>query len=208
MNILNRISSLLPFFSASFLFLLLSSAHAQEVTHSTDSNDRFFSYSIGYSPQSVRLLGKTRNSKTFISKIGYSRLIKKSSNASIYFTVGLIPFLRYNYSRRDHSGDLAITKGFGISPWGFDLVKPLNKLTSIGFGSSGSIIYMDKIFPSDKARRLNFTFDISTEIQRQVSKTLSFSFGYKFHHISNAQTGRQNPGLDSIFIFFSILTKK
>lgn len=192
---------------SSFLFVTLLypsfQVQAQE-TFDHEPKRSFFTYSTGYSPHSIRLLGKTRKSKTFISKISYSKLIKEKEDVSIYFTVGLIPFLHYDYSKRDNLDKPDIAKGFGLSPWGFDLIKPVNRLVSYKLGTSGSIIYMNKFFPTDKSRRLNFAFDLSAVIQKQFSNRLSFSFGYKFHHISNAQTGKQNPGLDSNFIFISI----
>lgn len=195
----------LNFFLFIFATFLLSPNLIQAQGTSIDIPKKsFFSYSVGYSPHSVRLLGKTRNSKTFISKLSYSKLIKEKDDTSIYFTVGLIPFLHFDYSKRDDLDRPDIAKGFGISPWGFDLVKPIDKLTTYKLGTSGGIIYMNKFFPTDKARKLNFTFDVSAVIQRHLSNRLSFSFGYKFHHISNAQTGKQNPGLDSNFIFISI----
>ena len=66
---------------------------------------------------------------------------------------------------------------------------------------------MEATFPTDKGRRLNFTFDPSFSIETKLTKSLSFASGYKFHHISNGQTGKENPGLDSNFIFLSLILK-
>jgi hypothetical protein len=63
---------------------------------------------------------------------------------------------------------------------------------------------MQNNFPTDEARRLNYTFDITIGCNFKTNTVGMVSFGYKFHHISNAETGNENPGLDSNFLFLKI----
>ena len=78
-----------------------------------------------------------------------------------------------------------------------------NRLSLLS-GTSGGFALVNQNFPTDKGRKLNFMFDLSTSILTKLANHLSIAVGYKFHHISNANTGSQNPGIDSNFLYFSI----
>ncbi|HBQ60412.1 MAG TPA: hypothetical protein DD671_12530, partial [Balneolaceae bacterium] len=70
--------------------------------------------------------------------------------------------------------------------------------------TTGGFIYMESNFPTDQARRFNFTFDVTLGANIPISHFAGISLGYKFHHISNAETGKENPGLDSNFLFLTL----
>ncbi len=160
---------------------------------------------FGYSYQSVVFLGKTANTTTQFYSLGISKLLKSySPNSNLYYTIDVIPFLKYNYPQRDRNELKADIIGFGISPFGVHLEHQLTNRFSFISGSSGGFALVERNFPTDKGRKLNFMFDLSTSILTKVADHLSFALGYKFHHISNANTGSQNPGIDSNFLYFSI----
>ena len=162
----------------------------------------------GYSFTSVFLLGKTKNATSTIVGIGFRKAIRAyPDNALLFYTADIIPLLHFDYPKRDMNNEFVKGKGIGFSPIGFLFEKRINRTFSYQIGVSGSFILMDSIFPIDKGRRLNFTFDPSFTIQTHFSKAVSLATGYKFHHISNAQTGSENPGLDSNFLFLSLIIK-
>lgn len=159
----------------------------------------------GYSAVSVRFLGKTREAKSQIFAFGYQRkLMKYSPNYDLWFTADVIPYLQFNYSKRDDDGRQVERLGAGISPIGFKIVNTISNFWNPYLKTSGSFIYMNKNFPTDRSRQLNFSFDIDLGNTIHLNNDLLLSFGYKFHHISNAETGTENPGLDSNFIFLKI----
>ncbi|MDR9419006.1 acyloxyacyl hydrolase [Gracilimonas sp.] len=159
----------------------------------------------GYSTTSVRFLGKTRDAKSQIIAFGYQRkLMEYKPDYYLWLTADIIPYLHYDYSKRDESGRPAERSGAGISPIGFKMVNTISNLWNPFVSTSGGIIYMNKKFPTDKARQLNFTFDINIGNTIHLNNNSFLSLGYKFHHISNAQTGKENPGLDSNFFFLKI----
>lgn len=94
--------------------------------------------------------------------------------------------------------------GFGISPVGFTLMDISQKRLTPYIRTTGGLIYMDRSFPTDGARKLNYTFDITLGANLKFNPFGLISFGYKFHHISNAETGNENPGLDSNFLFLKL----
>jgi hypothetical protein len=162
----------------------------------------------GYSFQSVYFLGKTTNATSIISGIGLRRAIRSyDSGALVYYTADLIPYIYFDYPKRDDNDRYNQLSGFGFSPVGFLLEKKLNKYFTYQVSISGSFIFMEEKFPTDKGRKLNYTFDPSFTIQTRISSSIRIASGYKFHHISNAQTGSENPGLDSNFLYISLIIK-
>ncbi|MFA5668419.1 MAG: acyloxyacyl hydrolase [Balneolaceae bacterium] len=178
-------------------------AHAQ--INSEIYNEYKFQMGYAHSGNSVVLLGKTPNTTSNLFYISGSKLLK-SYNATtfLYYTSSIQPYLKYHYPRRDYDGSMAEVQGFGIAPFGLQLQKVLNNRVSALAESTGGFALVQHNFPTDKGRKLNFTFDISTTLVVELMKPISLAAGYKFHHISNANTGRQNPGIDSNFLFISL----
>ena len=164
----------------------------------------YFVTDIANSQNSVKLLGKTPDTRSLYSYLGYGKKINTLNNdIQVYVTRGVIPFIEYNYPKRDNGNKKDLVNGFGISPLGYKFFIPYNRWMFI-LGIKSGIIYMNKTFPTDQGTRLNYSFNFSFGINKAIHNNSSLSLGYRFHHISNAQTGTQNPGIDSNFIFISI----
>ena len=182
-----------------------ASVNAQEKLR--NQNFQFQVWS-GYSFESVYLLGKTRNATSGIIGIGFRKPIRKyNKDALLYYTADVIPFIHYDYPKRDANDKYVENSGFGFSPIGFLFEKSFSSIFSYQLGISGSFILIDDNFPTDKGRKLNFTFDPTFSLLTKISTSIHLVTGYKFHHISNAQTGIENPGLDSNFLFLSLIIK-
>ncbi len=185
--------------------LYISPSTAQEKLSGEPVQIRVWS---GYSFTSVYLLGKTRNATSFIAALGFRKAIRKyDQNGLLYYTADVIPQVYYDYPKRDENSRMVTRTGFGFSPVGFLFEKPINNFLLYQIGISGSFIFMESNFPTDKGRKLNFTFDPTFTIQSVLSDNISITAGYKFHHISNAQTGSENPGIDSNFLFLTLIIK-
>ena len=191
------------FFLTSILFSLDTEwTYSQQLTELL--NERFTSFSIGYSPISVFFLGKTPNSQTFYSYIGKAKKMESEFlGTRIYITSGIIPLLAYDYEKRDDGAKKDNVWGAGISPIGLMFKTSDQKRVNFEYGITSGIVYMNKFFPTDRSRRLNYTIDLSISVEKKIFEQSALVFGYKFHHISNAQTGSQNPGIDSNIIFIS-----
>lgn len=192
-----------------FLCLLLiltkQTVTAQDITDDFDITDELqYSFWGGYSFSSVKFLGKTPDAQTTITGIGVKKLLRNFSNgAKLFYSADVIPYLQYEYPKRDEGGRRVIGTGWGMSPIGYFLVRPVNRFFHPFVQTTGGFIQMDKTFPTDLGRKLNFTFDITFGTRMPVYRNYLLTLGYKFHHISNAQTGTENPGLDSNFLFLS-----
>lgn len=160
----------------------------------------------GYSGNSIRFLGKTTGAESRVSYIGFTRPTRFFwQDTRVYYSMGIYPVISFSYPRRDFNGAAGLAYGGGISPLGFYLNKPVITDLSLGLSARSGIIYLNRFFPTDRGRRLNYSFDISAQMEWDVSPLFSLAAGYTFHHISNAQTGKENPGLDSNFFSISFL---
>ena len=98
----------------------------------------------------------------------------------------------------------AYANGVGGSPIGaqvnfvhFHRVEPF--LTSGG----GFLYFNHRMFGT--TQQFNFTAQLGGGVQLFTSsRRTAIDLGYKYHHISNANLGNQNPGLDSHMLFVGL----
>lgn len=158
-----------------------------------------------YSSNSVELLGKTGNSQTQMFSFGFQRsFIEYSPTKHLWYTAEFIPYIHYSYPKRDENNRRVNRSGFGISPIGLLLTNTRSKWISPNFQITGGVVIMEDNFPTNQSQSLNYTFDITIANRFTINELIHISAGYKFHHISNAETGLQNPGLDSNFLFLTL----
>ena len=188
-------------FSISFFSSLFQDSVAQEIS---ETNTFFITTNLGYSPQSVIFLGKTPDTQMKYSYVGFGKQIKSPfETITMYITGGFFPFVEFSYPKRDEGSRRDLVAGFGISPLGYSFVKSF-RFFELETGIKSGVNLINAKFPTDKGRRLNYSFDIKIALQKKILPQTYLSLGYKLHHISNAQTGKENPGVDSNILFISI----
>jgi len=93
--------------------------------------------------------------------------------------------------------------GVGMSPAGFQLnFLPRRKVQPFLIGHGG-YMYSSQPIPIDSAGSFNFTFDIGAGFELYRAKARSIRAEYRYHHISNDNTARYNPGIDNGVIQFT-----
>jgi len=93
--------------------------------------------------------------------------------------------------------------GVGMSPAGFQLnFLPRRKVQPFLIGHGG-YMYSSQAIPIDNAGSFNFTFDIGAGFEMYRAKARSIRAEYRYHHISNNNTARLNPGIDNGVIQFT-----
>lgn len=95
------------------------------------------------------------------------------------------------------------TYGFGLEPVGFDLnFRRRHRFQPVA-GINGGFAKFPRDVPISNSNSFNFTFSLRGGMQIFMSQSHSVTVGYRYHHISNANTGNPfNPGIDSNFIYF------
>ncbi len=85
----------------------------------------------------------------------------------------------------------------GLNPFGIKLnFRPHHRLQPVVTGAGGFIISRRDI-PVDHAAAFNFSFELGGGLEWFFQPHRSFRLDYRVHHISNADTGTRNPGIDS-----------
>ena len=99
-------------------------------------------------------------------------------------------------------GGRRTTYGFGLEPVGFDFNFRRRHRFQPVIGINGGFAIFRRDVPVPNSNSFNFTFSLRGGMQIFTSQSRSVTIGYRFHHISNANTGNpSNPGIDSNFIY-------
>lgn len=160
----------------------------------------------GGSVASATVIGNTEDRKVFLFALRYGRILGAWKSLSLEYTLDIFPAaVEFEpNSVRGHPN----TYGAGLSPIGFKVnflqdswIKPF-VAASVGF------LYFERDVPVPDSSRFNLTPELGLGVQIFMTQKTAVTLGYKFHHISNANTGRSNPGMDSHVIYagFSFFT--
>ena len=94
------------------------------------------------------------------------------------------------------------TYGFGLEPVGFDFNFRRRRKFQPIVGINGGLAVFRRDVPISNSNSFNFTFSLHGGVQIFTSQSRSVTIGYRYHHISNANTGNPfNPGIDSNFMY-------
>jgi hypothetical protein len=99
-------------------------------------------------------------------------------------------------------GGRRTTYGFGLEPVGFDFNFRRRHRFQPVLGINGGFAKFTRDVPISNSNSFDFTFSLRGGIQMFTSESRSLTVGYRYHHISNANTGNPfNPGIDSNFLY-------
>jgi hypothetical protein len=161
----------------------------------------------GGSPDSFDFLGTVENRELLLFGLRYGRVVAAWEAVSLEYTLDIIPTAVVFEPERVRRGSGTIY-GAGLSPLGLKLnfgqeswIKPF-VAASVGF------LYFEKDIPVPRSSQFNFTPELGLGVQFFLAPKRALTLGYKVHHMSNANTGRSNPGMDSHVFYagFSFFT--
>lgn len=88
--------------------------------------------------------------------------------------------------------------GIGINPAGILTRWRADRLISPFLGMVVGGLFFDRATPTTQSTRFNFTAAIETGLRLSLpGQHPTFVLTYRLHHLSNAGTGRENPGIAS-----------
>ena len=169
----------------------------------------------GISFDSPTLIGKTPNSRFGNIGLRYGRVLAASKTVAFEWTIDAVPLsiLSNNRFTAVPSGTgFVVTQtrksvyGWGAAPIGLKFNFRRNRRVQPFGQATGGFLYFNEQVPLTGAAHFNFTFDFSGGVQIVNSNRRSFTIGYKYQHISNANRATFNPGVDvqMIFAAFSV----
>jgi hypothetical protein len=166
----------------------------------------------GYSPNSPTVIGTATGRELATAEVSYSYRCWSWPHVSLSYTAGMMPAVVLRQPEQLELGFLLAQEipahavyGFAVIPVGFlaefarrRRLHPIAEL-------NGGIIASTEPIPERglNATGLNFIFDIGGGVRWNVSGTAAVTVGYRFLHISNANTTSFNPGLDNNVLYAS-----
>jgi hypothetical protein len=95
----------------------------------------------------------------------------------------------------------------GVTPVGFRAyMGPDNQVRAFAAAAAGGMVF-DRNTPVSAARAVNFAVEFSLGAEVAVGDGALVA-AWKFHHWSNANTARLNPGLDANLLYFGLKRKR
>jgi Lipid A 3-O-deacylase (PagL) len=211
---------LLPLFTT----LLSGACAAQSLggnavfTNAEHSGGNEFTVWGGYSPNSPKLIGVTEERHLTMAGVGYARVMLASDFVAWKFTIDTVPLILVSQptiAGREIAQTSRIpaaftsllgrrtTYGIGLMPVGFQFnFRPRKRIQPVAGINGGFAYFSSRAVPVEASANFNFMFSAGPGVQIFTSKSRSITFGYRFHHISNADTGNPlNPGIDSNFFY-------
>lgn len=150
----------------------------------------------GGSPDSVELFGNVENRKLFLLALRYGRVLAAWDSVALEYTLDIFPaavYFKPGHVRRGSSSEY----GAGLSPLGFKVIFGQQSWIKPFVAASVGFLYFEHDVPVPHSSRFNFTPELGLGVQFSLTPKTALTVGYKFHHMSNANSGRTNPGMDS-----------
>lgn len=188
------------------LFLMVPGiSQAQDPIGLTAETDLKVGITTIYSPDSFSAWGKIENSNSFSlrGQVWHTRLSYKRFNARLGSE--LILTHRLNYPLNGVSGPKDSRTGIGIIPLNIMMPITTSKIIEpFTFLSAGGVFLNDKL-PDVSGASLNYLLNIGAGLELPFIQNSNIQLGYSIQHMSNANTGEQNPGIDSHMFFMTVL---
>lgn len=91
--------------------------------------------------------------------------------------------------------------GAGLVPFGLQLEARAGRTASLYSMAALGGVWFSDYMPQDGARRFNFSIEFGGGLYLRANHAHAIQLGYKFHHLSNMYTARQNPGVDAHVVY-------
>jgi Lipid A 3-O-deacylase (PagL) len=195
-------------FSALFDFRQLEGAETSAVAgYALAKGTNEFGLWAGGSPDSTRIFGNTEDRKLVLFALRYGRVLAAWDWVSLEYTLDIFPAALVFEPDRVRRGSSTIY-GAGLSPLGFKINFAQQSWIQPFVAASVGFLYFEDDIPVPDSSRFNFTPEFGLGVQFFLAPKRALTLGYKLHHLSNANTSRNNPGMDShvIYLGFSFFT--
>jgi len=179
--------------------LLVSSLHAQDRAGGNE-------YGILFGGQlaNAQWVGTTTNSRMYEVEGRYTRIVYKSERFALRYVAEFVPLSLVGDPQ--WNGQRVYAYGIGGSPVGIQVNWVRHHRIQPFLASGGGFLYFNRQLFG--ATQLNFTFQVGIGMELFTSDHHSLDIGYQYHHISNANLGRDNPGMDSHVVFVGVTFRR
>lgn len=155
---------------------------------------------------------QTSSSHLFLLGLEYSHRLLVNEVFTLSYAPQILPFALFSQPRVSAAATLSPTPhptspsgpvyGAGASPIGLGFFfAPAHKIEPFVSTAAG-FLYFTRNIPSPTAAQFNFTVEGRAGVRLRLHQGSALSFGYMFHHLSNAFEAVTNPGVDSQMLYF------
>ena len=158
----------------------------------------------GGSPDST---GNMEDRQLFLFALRYGRVLAAWESVSLEYTLDIFPAAVVFEPGHVRRGSSTIY-GAGLSPLGFKVnFAQQSWIQPFVAASLGFLYFLDDV-PVPHSSRFNFTPEVGLGVEFFLAPQRALMLGYKYHHISSAGIGADNPGMNSHVIYagFSFFT--
>ncbi len=195
------------------IFLLLSAvvvtmlpsrpAYAQERVAPERSGENEFAVWFNGEFENGHAFSNTINARLYQFESRYTRVVSVRGPIAIRYVAEVVPISLLGDPRATN-GRRIYSYGIGGSPIGAQANFVRYRRFQPFITSGGGFLYFNRpMFGT--AQQFNFTAQLGGGVQLFGSnRHRAIDVGYKYHHISNANLDRQNPGMDSHMLFVGV----
>jgi hypothetical protein len=166
----------------------------------------------GYSPDSTEIIkafGRVPNARFGMFAIRYARVLHDGDSVKIRYTIDGVPaaFLSYPDIQAVGTPPVGIVQvrktryAWGFTPAGLQVNFRNKKKYQPFVDISAGMIFFHHLVPNFGGTKVNFTPAVGAGLEIERDNGTSFTVGYKFLHISNANRGISNPGFQNNLIY-------
>lgn len=161
------------------------------------------------------LSGASERTRLGLFAFRYARVLSRGYNLAFKYTLD-VPIAQLSYPSTQVVGttptgasvlrERKTITGAGLSPVGFQVNFRRRSRVQPFVQASGGFLYFDERIPDTDGARLNFTTDFGGGVEWKKGARRSWTFGYRYHHVSNEYRPGVNTGFDSNLFYagFSI----
>jgi opacity protein-like surface antigen len=177
---------------------LITSASAQEQRHAYNE----YTYWFGGAFENGHAFSSTIGGRNYQLESRYERLMYWKEPLAVRWVFDMVPVALVG-DPHTYNGHRAYAYGVGGSPIGAQVNFVHYRRVEPFLTSGGGFLYFNhQMFG---ATHFNFTAQLGGGVQLFTpSRRAALDIGYKYHHISNANLGNRNPGMDSHMLFIGL----
>jgi hypothetical protein len=188
------------------LLLIPSICQAQE-TRDSQAGKHELNILVARSFANGHVFGFAQDRSLTLLELGYGRQIFSRRRVRFHYLLTAVPIAVVSEPLITQTTGKAAPQtprdnifGAGASPIGLE-VKIGKSNRAQGFlKSNGGFLYLQRALPGLDSTRFNFTVNLDGGVSLPLSRNNRLRLGYRYHHLSNANRGQHNPGLDSHMI--------
>lgn len=158
----------------------------------------------GYSPNSPKNIGVTPGCKLFLLNAQYTRVLFTTGNVAWKYVGEVVPVAVISLPAQQILTPEGIINqpaktvyGAGFNPLGGQWNFRRKSKVQPFLNAHGGLLYFNEQVPVVQSSHFNFTFSFGAGVEVFNGNRGALTLGYKYHHISNDETGHFNPGVDS-----------